>query len=175
MCHPNVAKGARVFLLAIVLACNERSQIELRGPLQLHLDIQEQRTFRRQDLMNFRITLTNQSEQPLLLCGENWITPKGIVRLRAFDSRGNPVKLIEKLHADFFVTDYDLVELKPNGSVGGFLRLDRDRTFAFTNGRYAIQAEYGCAMEGVRLTRGRHVRIEGRQILSNRVWIDIED
>jgi hypothetical protein len=125
-----------------------------------------------QNELDFRITIENQSQRPLMVCRETWSMPTGLIRWHVFDIHGNEIQVRPTFHADFAVTeDVNLVELTPRQSTSGIIAIKPAESLGLPPGRYAMEAEYYCPFEGERGTPTRRVRIESASHRSNRVWV----
>jgi hypothetical protein len=119
-----------------------------------------------------RITLTNRTDQALLVCRENWSMPTGLIRLHVFQSNGSEVALRETEHYDYAVSEAEhLVTTRPGQSLIGTMSVDVRRSFALVDGEYDLQAEYSCPFDGTRGIEGRQVRVASENLRSNRIRI----
>jgi len=131
------------------------------GVLGLTVASTEERWFRGDEDIPFRVTLTNRTSDDLAACFENSQFQKKLITFKLFDDTGVEVTSRPSLHLDYGVTvEEDTIVLPPLGEHVGTLRLQREY-LPRAQGCQTLRvvAVYHCPLDAEEVIGGRRLHV----------------
>lgn len=152
------------------------STVDNTGALGLTIALPEDRWFRRDEDIPFRVIVANKTAEDLAVCFELSPFQKKVITFRLFDDSGREVTSEPNLHLDYEVNVVqDTVLLPPLGEHVGTLRLQREYLpRAGGCGTFTAVAVYHCPFNTEEVIGGRRIHTATGVLTSSPVAVRID-
>jgi hypothetical protein len=146
------------------------------GVLGLTIALTDDRWYRADEDIPFRVTMKNETAEELLACVEHSPVQKKLITFRLHDDTGTEVTSQPRLQVDYGVTiDEDTVLLPALGAHVGTVRLEREYLPRDQGCRtFSVVAVYHCPLNAEEVIGGRRLRVANGLLTSAPVSVRVD-